>query len=137
MLDSMVAAAVEEPPRDAPPASPVAGSCFIVGAAPTGAWATHASKLAAYSAGGWRFLDPPDGLHVWVKSLNVRAVRRGGAWHIGEVRCSRLIVSGAQVVGPQLSAVAAPTGGSIADVEARAAIAAILAALREHGLIAA
>jgi len=41
-----------------------------------------------------------------------------------------------QVVGPQEAAIAAPSGGSAVDVEARAALGAILDALRGHGLIA-
>jgi hypothetical protein len=39
-------------------------------------------------------------------------------------------------VGPQAAAIASPAGGSIVDVEARAALGALLATLREHGLIA-
>jgi hypothetical protein len=41
------------------------------------------------------------------------------------------------VVGPQAAAIADPDGGAVVDGEARTAIAAILAALRSHGLIAA
>jgi len=40
-----------------------------------------------------------------------------------------------QVVGPQGSPVADPSGGSTVDSEARTAIGAILSALRAHGLI--
>jgi len=93
--------------------------------------------LAAFSAAGWRFFDPPDGFHAWVKSLNLNAVHREGTWVIGEVGCTRIIVSGTQVVGPQLSAIAVPSGGATADIEAREVIADILSALRQHGLIAA
>jgi hypothetical protein len=41
-----------------------------------------------------------------------------------------------KVVGARESAIASPSGGANVDPEARAAIAAMLAALRAHGLIA-
>jgi len=44
-------------------------------------------------------------------------------------------IGGVQVVGPQGSPVADPSGGSTVDSEARTAIGAILSALRAHGLI--
>ena len=34
VLDSLVAGAVEEPPRASPPASPALGACYIIDAAP-------------------------------------------------------------------------------------------------------
>lgn len=135
-LDLLVPAVVEEGPRDDPPMAAAVGSCFIVGANPSGAWATHGAKLAAFSAAGWRFVEPPEGLHAWVKSLNVTAVHRGGTWGIGEVCCTRITVSGNQVLGEQVPAIATPAGGAVADVQARETIDAILFALRQHGLIA-
>ena len=136
MLDTIVAAAVEEGPRNAPPASPVAGSCFIIGTAPTGDWSGHASALAAFSAAGWRFIAPFEGLQAWVKSTATFAAYRSGAWEVGAVRASQLLIGGQQVVGARAAAVADASGGTTIDSQARSAIAAILAAMRGHGLIA-
>ena len=52
------------------------------------------------------------------------------------MRGSALNIGGQQVVGARGAAIAAPAGGTAVDVEGRAAISAILAALRSHGLIA-
>ncbi len=136
MLDTIVAAAVEEGPRNDPPAAPVPGTCFIVGAAPTGAWSGQASALAAFSAAGWRFVPPVEGLQAWVKSTSTFAAYHAGAWELGALRASKLLVAGQQVVGARSGAVADVAGGATVDAEARAAIAAILLALRGHGLIA-
>lgn len=76
-------------------------------------------------------------MQAWVKSLQLHATFRGSAWELGEVRASKLLVGGEQVVGKRAVAIADPAGGSTTDVEARSAISAILAALRAHGLIAA
>ena len=135
MLDALVAAAVEEPPRSSPPASPLAGDCYIVGAQPTGDWANHAGHLAAYSSAGWRYLAPIEGLRAYVRSTGTVATYRGGSWEIGLVRASSVLVSGQQVVGERRSGISNPSGGSVIDSEARAAIGAMLAALRAHGLI--
>jgi hypothetical protein len=136
MLDTIVAAAVEEGPRNDPPAAPVAGTCFIVGTVPTGAWSGKVSALAAFSAAGWRFVAPVEGLQVWVKSTSNFAAYHAGAWELSVLRGAKLLVAGEQVVGARSGAIANVAGGATVDSEARAAIAAMLAVMRGHGLIA-
>ena len=135
-LDALVGGAVEEEPRNAPPAAPVPGQAFIVGTSPTGAWAGQAGKIAAYDSFGWRFLAPPEGCGVWVKSRSVQARHSGGSWFVGTVTADCILVGGLQVVGAQAPALADPSGGATLDAEARTTLGAILSALRNHGLIA-
>ena len=59
-----------------------------------------------------------------------------GSLEIGIIRGSSLFIGGTQVVGTQVAAVASPSGGTVIDTQARGAIDQILAAMREHGLIA-
>jgi hypothetical protein len=46
-----------------------------------------------------------------------------------------LVVGGLKVVGERQPAVPSPSGGTVIDEEARAAIASLTAALKSHGLI--
>lgn len=135
MLDVIVAAAVEEPPLASPPAAPSIGSCYIVANSPTGAWTGHAQKLAAYTSSGWRFVAPRDGVTALVRSSGTAAIHRDGAWEFGKLRGSEVFLDGQKVVGARGAAIAAPAGGTTADLEARTAIGQILAATRGHGLI--
>lgn len=135
-LDCLVSAAVEEAPRTAPPPSPTVGACYIVGAPPSGAWVGQAQKLACYSSGGWRFLSPAEGPSAYVKTQGEFGFFRAGAWEFGVVRGTKVMLGGQQVIGVRAAAVATPSGGSVIDAEARSAIASILAAMRQHGLIA-
>ena len=82
------------------------------------------------------FARSVDGLTALVKASGQFAVYRGGGWELGQIKGASLSVGGNQVVGPRQAAVAEATGGSVIDSEARAAIAAILDRLRQHGLIA-
>ena len=135
-LDIAVAAAVEEAPRSDPPTGAALGACYIVGAAPTGEWAGKPQSLACATTGGWRFLAPIEGFSVFVKDLGVWATYRTGDWEIGPLRGSGVFVDGQQVVGARGAAIALASGGATVDSEARAAIEAVLVALRQHGLIA-
>jgi hypothetical protein len=135
-IDAVVSATVEEPPRNDPPVSPAEGSSYIVGAAPTGAWAGKAGQVATMSGAGWRFVEPVEGLSALVRTSRLRAQYVGGSWEIGVARAAVIEIGGEQVVGTQSAAIAAPTGGPTIDAEARATINEILAALRGHGLIA-
>jgi hypothetical protein len=88
------------------------------------------------SSGGWRFIEPIEGMFVWVKSLSAFGQYVAGQWELGAVRGSRLLIDGTQVVGAQAGSIAAPTGGATVDIEARDTIASLLNALITHGLIA-
>ena len=136
VLDVLVAAAVEGPPLAEPPATPVVASCYIVGSSPSGDWTGHAQQLAAYTSGGWRFIAPRSGMIAIVQSTGSSVLYNNGAWEIGALRGAQVMIDGVKVVGPRAVAIASPTGGATTDAEARTAIGQILAALREHGLIA-
>ena len=135
-LDLPVQASVVPVGTNTPPVSPAIGACWVVGAAPIGAWAAAADQLAGWTSGGWRFVRPVEGMAVWSIGDAVEARFSGSGWALGEVRGGRVLIGGTPVVGPRQSAIAGASGGTIADAEARAAIDAILAALRAHGLIA-
>jgi len=136
LLDAIVAGAVEAVALNDPPSLPTPGSCYVVGAQPTGAWQGKADHVAAFSAAGWRLIAPVMGLSLLVKQTGHFATYGPLGWEVGKVRASQLLIEGTQVVGPQATAIASPAGGATIDAEARSTIAQILAALRSHGLIA-
>ena len=70
-----------------------------------------------------------------VRGRGAMASFRAGAWEIGTLRGSSLAIDGTKVVGAQEPAIANPSGGATVDAEGRAALGAVLAALRSHGLI--
>ena len=82
------------------------------------------------------FARSVDGLSLYERTTGTLATFRRGAWEIGVVAATSLQVGGQQVVGPRASAIQAPTGGSVVDVEGRAVLEAVLDTLRQHGLIA-
>jgi len=134
-LDAMVAVAVEQPPLATPPASPAIGACYIVADAATDAWAGKSQCVAAWTSGGWRFIDPLEGMLLYERTSATWAAYRSGAWELGMVRGAALLIGGVQVVGPRDIAIDSPTGGTVVDTEARTAIDALLGTLRRHGLI--
>lgn len=101
----------------APPASPAEGEAWLVAASPTGSWAGHAGKLAGWQGGNWLFASPRDGMRVLDLSTGQDRRYSGGEW-----------------LGPDTPAL--PSGGAVIDSEARAAIAAIVAALQQAGIFA-
>lgn len=135
-LDLVVAGAVEEAPRNDPPSAPVAGACYIVGPSGSGVWAGRSNHLAGFTQSGWRFVSPVEGMTLLVRSTGETAAFVAGSWELGAIKGRSLAIGGNQVVGERLSAIANPSGGGTVDMEARTAVAAILAALRAHGLIA-
>ena len=134
-LDLLVAGLVEEVSRDTPPTDAQVGACYIIGADPTGEWAGKAHNIAALTGAGWRFIEPAEGMTFQVRSTWTCAMFNAGVWQVGDVRGSRLILGGRQVVGEQRDAIPAPSGGTMVDTEARNVIGQILGALRQHGLI--
>lgn len=134
-IDLALHPAVEEAPTAVPPADPAVGRCWIVAAAAGGDWEGRDGMLAMWSEGGWRFLSPPPGLVAWNKAASLPLLWDGSRWREGTLLCSALAVNGVQVVGPRQPGVPSPSGGTIIDEQARAAINALTAALMSHGLI--
>jgi hypothetical protein len=122
ILDAVVAGAVEELARIDPPTAPAIGTSYIVASGATGAWAGQDDAIAAFTPGGWRIITPTDGLCVLVKSTGQTVRYANGAWSI-------------LLAAPQ-PAISNVVGGTTVDAESRAAISAVLGALRAHGLIA-
>lgn len=92
MLSAMLGGVVQVG-LNAPPGSPTVGDAYVLGAAPTGAWAGRANTVAVYTSGGWRFIPDEDsagtpitmgarqeGLRVWDKATNSVYVWDGAAW---------------------------------------------------------
>lgn len=62
-------------------------------------------------------------------------MRQNGAFEL--LKAAGLFIAGNKVLGAQQAAIANPAGGGTVDAEGRAALVAILGAMRAHGLIAA
>lgn len=134
-IDGALHACVETASLAAPPATPVVGESWIVAADATGAWIDREGSLAVWTSGGWRFINPVPGMLVWNKALDYWVHWTGAGWANGTWPVATLIISGQQVVGPRLSTIANPSGGTTIDTEARAVIESVIVALKTHGLI--
>lgn len=135
LADLVIQPVVEAIGVTSPPAAPLPGQCWIVGAGATGAWAGHGHALAGWTAGGWRFVEAFDGFAVWSRADECNAHFAEGDWVVGALRGRRVLVNGEQVVGARQPAIPVPSGGGTIDAEARATLATVLAALQFHGLI--
>jgi hypothetical protein len=100
----------------APPANAADGECWLVASDAIEAFAGHDGELACRQAGTWVFAHAHDGMRVFDLSSGQHVLFAGG-WR--------------RVDAPVL-----PVGGATIDTESRTAIAAIVAALRETGILA-
>jgi hypothetical protein len=133
-LDAILCAAAEGTQAE-PPVEPAPGAAWIVAAPAAGAWGGREDSLAVWTAGGWRFIAPADGMRVWNKAANLEWRWTQGAWTAGALTGSALFIAGQKVVGERLPPVPSPSGGTIIDAEARAAVDQIIVAMMSHGLI--
>ncbi|MDO7834944.1 DUF2793 domain-containing protein [Sphingobium sp. HBC34] len=135
VIDALLHGRVESADSATPPGAPVAGQCWIVAAGASGAWAGQAGAIACWSAGGWRFLTPRAGMRVDVADRGHALFHDGAEWRDAAIRGDGLYLDGNRLVTTRQAAIADPSGGTVIDVEGRATMAAILTALRAHGLI--
>ena len=132
-IDAALHPSVEEI-ADAPPGAPGAGESWIVDDGASGAWSGKAQMLATWTSGGWRFVAPVPGMTAWDRSAGLWRYWTGAAWSDGAWPAAAIRIGGQQVLGPRLAEVPNPTGGATVDAEARAAIDALIATLKSHGL---
>lgn len=135
-LDMIVQPIIQSSSLASPPSNPSTGDCYVVAAAATGDWTGRETQFAMMGSGGWTFLVPFEGLEV--RDLAQDKVLRfdGSTWQEAVYRGPVEDTNGDIVVSTRQPVVAAPAGGSIQDVEARAAITDLIARLEAHGLIA-
>lgn len=114
LVDALLHAACEGEAAS-PPASPAEGEAWLVASGATGEWAGQDGKLAAWQFGNWLLTTPSDGMRLFDRSTGQMLLYRGG-WQ-------------------RPAAPALPSGGSVVDAEARAAIADLVATLADAGIL--
>jgi hypothetical protein len=135
-LDIIVQPVVQAVAPSIVPVNPVLGQCWIVGVGASGAWTGRDGALAAWTAGGWRFVAAFEGMTAWSIADAMLVIRRGTSWIIGQVNAQQIRINNVPLLTVRQPAIATPSAGTVMDGESRAAISAILATLRTHGLIA-
>ncbi|CAN7427915.1 DUF2793 domain-containing protein [Neorhizobium sp. LjRoot104] len=63
-----------------PPGAPAEGACYLVAAAPTGAWAGKTGRVASWQDGYWAFLVPRIGWRAWFAAPEKLKVFSGALW---------------------------------------------------------
>ena len=126
---------VEGFPRPDPPPNPPVGACYLIATDAVADWAGHDGNIACLTAGGWRFVAPVEGLGVTERASGEALHWRTGAWETGVVRAREIRINGQKLLHQRQPGIPDPAGGDVVDAENREAVAAILAALRAHGLI--
>ena len=133
-LDRLVALVVTSRSLAAPPAAPAPGGCYIVPAAGAAAWGQPAGTLMHWLGdAGWLPEVPRDGQIALAADEAVMLVHRGG-WQ-ANWPVAGLTIAGRAVLAASPVAVALPSGGATVDAEARTAIADVITALRQMGLL--
>lgn len=72
VIDALLQCRVLTVGTNVPPGSPASGSRYIVGTAPTGAWAGQANKLARWLDGMWTFFDAAIAVNLDDDTLYIR-----------------------------------------------------------------
>jgi hypothetical protein len=133
-IDRLLQLSVTSRSVGAPPAAPVAGDTYIVPDAASGAWAGQATMIASHDGFGWIFSAPVRGCLAWIADEGVFSVF-DGAWSADGWAVSALRIGARRLFGAAPAAIAAPGGGSVVDSETRAVVGALLATLRDQGVI--
>ncbi len=83
-IDGLVMPNVKGYLTNTPPGSPTSGDCYIIGAAPTGAWAGQGGKVARWSttASSWEFYAPKNGWMLQANSARETYRYTGGTWEV-------------------------------------------------------
>lgn len=88
---------------------------WLISNQPDGLWSQRANQIAIMTDNGFRYIEPLDGMRIFNLQSNCIMVFRDMAWYTAPI-------------------LAAPSGGSVIDSEARDSIAAILDNLQQFGL---
>ena len=113
-IDALLHAAIEGE-ENCPPSEAVEGQCWLVGSQPSGAWKGCSGSLAIRQSGQWLFATPVDGMRIFDKGVG-QFIVFSGTWQ-------------------KPASIEEPSCGLYVDSEARAAIGALITALRASGIL--
>lgn len=113
LLHPVVEAALSTPPVVA---AIDAGKCWLIAAGASAEWQGQDNKIALWTGGSWRFQIPSEGMRVRHRQSASEIVWKTNNW----------------VAAPSI---ADPQSGTVIDVEARAAIAALLSHFKTIGVV--
>ena len=97
-----------------PPEEPEEGQCFLIAETAGGIWTGLDGNIAGWIAGEWVYAVPSEGMQLHDLSTATMLTYKGG-WQ-------------------RSTPIAEPSGGNTIDAEARSAIAALIATMRQHSL---
>ena len=97
-----------------PPEEPEEGQCFLIAETAGGIWTGLDGNIAGWIAGEWVNAVPSEGMQLHDLSTSTMLTYKGG-WQ-------------------RSTPIAEPSGGNTIDAEARSAIAALIATMRQHGV---
>ena len=80
LLDGIVQLSVVNRAVNVPPGGPAEGARYIVGGAPSGAWAGWNNSVAMWADGSWFRMIPKLGWIAWVQDESVAYIWTGTAW---------------------------------------------------------
>lgn len=78
-IDALLNNGVIDKDLTVPPGSPAEGDVYIVGAGATGSWSGHAGDIAYFDQ-IWRFIDPLEGITLWIKDESALYRYNGTSW---------------------------------------------------------
>lgn len=133
-IDRLLCLAVRSRSTVAPPGQVDDGECYIVPTGNTG-WGAAAGSLMCRDGSGWATVAPMPGMLAYVGDERALLLF-DGEWS-SQLPVAGLAIAGRTLLTAAPRALAAATGGTIVDVEARATLAALIAALAEQGIVAA
>jgi Protein of unknown function (DUF2793) len=118
-IDALLHPVVEDETAIPPvPLAADAGKCWLIADLATGEWQGKARQIAYWTGGSWRYIVPTQSMTVRNNASATSAVWIDGQW----------------VTAPTIQD---PQSGAVIDVEARAAIIALLSHFRMIGLFTA
>lgn len=132
-LDRLVHLCVESRTLSGPPEPSSSGITWIIGEDATDAWEGHEGAIAHWD-GAWVIAPSPEGMLCWIADEAIVAVFGGGVWNAA-LPVAGLRIGGATMLTEPPVAIAAPVGGSVIDVEARAVLGSLLSYLADQGLL--
>jgi hypothetical protein len=114
-IDALLHPVVQARLSSAPnPAVTDAGKCWLVDAAAVGEWQGKTNSIAVWAGGSWRYVAPVPAMRIRNMATGTDLLWTGAAW----------------IAAPTI---ADPQSGSVIDIQARAAIAALLSYFRSIG----